>query len=336
MKKIKLILEDKSEYEGYAFGAPINSSGEVVFTTGMVGYPESLTDPSFRGQILISTYPLVGNYGVPREEVDQDGLSKHFESHEVQIKGLVVSEYSDNHNHWQSQKSLGEWLAENNVPGITGIDTRALTQKIRTKGAMLGKIVYDEKEKTSFYDPNKENLVEQVSTKEVITYQRGRRNITVIRVPWDYDIFEKGLKYNGIFVSNGPGDPAMAKATIENIRKAFEKKIPTFGICLGLQLMALAAGAKTYKLKFGHRGQNQPSIDVETNRCFITSQNHGFAVKEDSIPSDWNTWMVNANDKTIEGIKHKKHPFFAVQFHPENAPGPTDCEYLFDQFIQSL
>jgi len=355
MKKIKLILEDKSTYEGYSFGAEKSSSGEIVFTTGMVGYPESLTDPSFRGQILVNTYPLIGNYGVPQEKIDKDNLS-NYESNKIQIRGMVVSEYSTNFNHWEAKKSLGDWLKENEIPGITGIDTRALTQKLRTKGSMLGKIIVNNKN-VPYYNPNKENLADQVSIKEPITYKRGRktivmldcgtknniireflnRNITVIQVPWNFDLFNSKLKFHGIFISNGPGDPTMAKQTIETVKQAIKKHIPTFGICLGLQIMALAAGAKTYKLKYGHRGQNQPCIDIINNkRCYISSQNHGFAVRKNTLPTNWIPWMINANDQTIEAIRHKSLPFTAVQFHPEHKPGPTDTEYLFDEFIQSI
>lgn len=355
MKKIKLILEDKSQYEGFSFGADVNSSGEVVFNTGMVGYPESLTDPSFNGQILVATYPLVGNYGIGTDETDEHQISKLFESDQIQVKGLVVSEYSDNFNHWQAEKSLGDWLKENNIPAISGIDTRELTQKLRTKGSMLGKIVTND-QPCNFYDPNKENLVAKVSIKEPIIYKKGAktvavldcgiknniirhfldRNITVIRVPWDFDLFNSDYKFDGLFISNGPGDPMMASATINTVKTAIEKQIPTFGICLGNQILALAAGAKTYKMKYGHRGQNQPCIDLTNQRCFITTQNHGFAIEEKSIPKDFIPWFINANDQTIEGIRHKTLPFTAVQFHPENDPGPTDTEYLFDDFINTI
>jgi carbamoyl-phosphate synthase small subunit len=353
-KKIKLILEDGSQYEGYSFGAEVSSAGEIVFTTGMMGYPESLTDPSFTGQILLCTFPLVGNYGVPEKTYDENSIC-NFESEKMTIKGLIVSEYSENFNHWNATKSLGTWLKENKIPAITGLDTRAITQKLRDNGNMLAKIVYEKN--IEFYDPNKENLFEQVSIKTPQIYKKGKKTIalidcgmknnilrnfldrdfTVIRFPWDYNIFDGEHKFDGLFISNGPGDPQMAKATTQTVKQAIAKQIPIFGICLGLQILGLAAGAKTYKMKLGHRGQNQPVIDLlNKNRCYITTQNHGFAIKENTLPTDWIKWMVNANDNTIEGIRHKKLPFMAVQFHPENDPGPRDTEFLFDEFAKLI
>ncbi len=360
MFKLKLTLEDGTEFIGQSFGKLAESEGEVVFNTGMVGYPESLTDPSYRGQILVLTYPLVGNYGVPKQERSEYSplLTKSFESPHIHVKGLIVSEYCEEYSHWNAEKSLGQWLMENEVPGIFGIDTRRLTQILREKGAMLGKIraVMNEKSEP-FYDPNKDNLVGQVSCKDVMEYPAGRkkvilvdcgvkegiirnflkRGITVIRVPWDYDFFEdKNLSYNGIFFSNGPGDPATLAPTIEHMKRALTRqKKPVFGICLGCQIMGLAAGGTTYKLKYGHRSQNQPCMDKETGRCVITSQNHGFAVRP-KLPDDYAVWFVNANDQTVEGIKHKRKPFFSVQFHPEACPGPTDSLYLFDKFVKLL
>lgn len=357
MKPITLLLEDGTTYEGQSFGSETNSQGEVVFNTSMVGYPEALTDPSYRGQILTLTYPLIGNYGIPPEIKDSNRIKKFFESNEIQVEGLIISEYCENYNHWNAQKSLGEWLKDYCIPGITGIDTRALTQKLREKGTMLGKIIFKkEKKETPFYDPNLTNLVEEVSIKRPITYKSGRktvivldcgmknniirsflkRKITVIRVPWNYNFFEKKHKFHGIFISNGPGDPAIIKETHKILQTTLNKKIPIFGICLGNQVLAIAAGAKTYKLKYGHRSQNQPCIDLETSRCYITTQNHGFAVDEKTMPKDWKIWFKNANDRTVEGIKHEKLPFMAVQFHPEATPGPVDTEFLFDEFIKKL
>jgi carbamoyl-phosphate synthase small subunit len=359
--KLKLTLEDGSEFIGQSFGKLTETEGEVVFNTGMVGYTEALTDPSYRGQILVMTYPMVGNYGVPLDEKSESSplLSKYFESSHIQAKALIVSEYCEEYSHWNAAKSLGEWLNEHEIPGIFGIDTRRLTTLLREKGAMLGKIraiVNDKKE--PYYDPNKDNLVEQVSCRDVITYKAGKktvvlvdcgvkeniirsflkRNITVVRVPWDYNFFEdKSIKYNGIFFSNGPGDPVMASATIAHMRRALTRQSkPVFGICLGAQIMALGAGAKTYKLKYGHRSQNQPCIDTETGRCYMTTQNHGFAIDTKTLPNDFKVWFTNANDATVEGIKHKTKPFFAVQFHPEACPGPTDAGYLFDKFSELL
>jgi len=352
-KTAKLILEDGSEFEGTSFGYECNSNGEVVFNTGMVGYPETLTDPSYRGQILVCTYPLIGNYGVPDRE-RSNGVSKNFESDSIHIRGLIVSNYSNEYSHWSAKKSLGDWLKEEKIPAITGIDTRMLTRKLRDKGTMLGKIVIDKNDRIDFSDPNKSDLVSEVSVKEPVEYSAGNkkiilvdcgsknniiraflgRNISVIRVPYDYDF--TSIKTNGIMLSNGPGDPKMNLATIEHTKKAMESNIPILGICLGSQILALAAGADTYKLKYGHRGHNQPCNEMGTKRCYITSQNHGYAVKSDTLPQDWREWFVNDNDGTNEGIIHISKPFFAAQFHPEASPGPDDCEFIFDMFVRAL
>lgn len=355
MTTATLVLKDGTKLLGQSFGADVSCAGEVVFNTGMMGYPESLTDPSYSGQILVLTYPLVGNYGVGGTCKDDDGVEKRFESGKIQIKGLVVSEYSENFNHWDAHKSLGAWLKENEIPAITGIDTRALTQKIREHGTILGKIVIESKD-TEFYNPDIDNLVDQVSIKKPKTYKKGKkiiicidcgmknniirnfldRNITVVRVPWNYDFLKAGIKFDGIFMSNGPGDPAALRELHDIIRRAMELKKPIFGICLGCQIMALASGAKTYKLKFGHRSQNQPCIDEETGRCYITSQNHGFAIDEKTLKAGWKVWLRNANDSTIEGIRHKTLPFFSAQYHPEATPGPTDSNFMFDKFVEML
>jgi len=348
----KLVLEDGSVFQGYAFGYNKAVNGEVVFNTGMVGYPESLTDPSYRGQILVLTYPLIGNYGIPGYEKEDD-LLKYFESEKIQVQALIITNYSENYSHWNAKKSLSDWMKEYKIPGIYGIDTRELTKKLRKKGSLLGKILYDN-EKIHFEDPNKRNLVAEVSIKKPITYKKGKKNIvlidcgtknniiraflkrdfTVIRVPWDYDFLNK--KVDGIIISNGPGDPKNCHETIEIIKKAILKNIPILGICLGSQILALAGGASTYKLKFGHRSHNQPCIEVGTNRCYITSQNHGYAVDADTLPEDWREWFYNNNDETNEGIKHFSKPFFGTQFHPEASPGPDDTEFLFDLFIRSM
>lgn len=355
----KIILADGTTIEGTPFGAPTDVQGEVVFNTGMVGYPESLTDPSYKGQILVLTYPLIGNYGVPDGARDKWKIKKNFESNEIQIRGLIVSEYCKDFHHWKAKQSLGDWMKRTGVPGMTGIDTRALTQKLRTRGVMLGQIVQNgHAPAKAVKDPNEENLVEQVSIARPIVYNEGRgkkrivaidtgmknnilrsllqRDVTIIRVPWNYNIWKSAQKFDGLFISNGPGNPAVLHETHEIVRKALEKKIPTFGICLGIQIMAIAAGARTYKLKFGHRAQNQPVVDLYTKRCYLTSQNHGFAVNAKTLPKDWSVWMKNANDSTVEGIRHKKLPFMAVQFHPEATPGPIDTAYLFDEFIKML
>ncbi len=352
-KEARLILEDGTEFTGYSFGFYGNANGEVVFNTGMVGYPETLTDPSYCGQILVCTYPLIGNYGVPSKEIE-NGLLKNFESDKIHIRGLIVSEYSFEYSHWSAEKSLADWLIEEKIPAIYGIDTRMLTRKLRDKGTMLGKILIDENYEIDFDDPNNKDLVAEVSVKEPVEYLAGKkkivlvdcgtknniiraflgRNITVIRVPYDYDF--NSLKADGIMLSNGPGDPKMNLATIEHTKKAMEKNKPILGICLGSQILALAAGADTYKLKYGHRGHNQPCNELGTKRCYITSQNHGYAVDASTLTEDWREWFVNDNDGTNEGIIHISKPFFASQFHPEASPGPDDCEFIFDMFVRAL
>jgi carbamoyl-phosphate synthase small subunit len=350
--QVKLTLEDGTVYYGRSFGAEIATAGEVVFNTAMTGYPESLTDPSYRGQILCLTYPLVGNYGAPVRSEENDLLS-FYESHSIHISGLIVSDYSFEYSHWNATESLGDWLKRNNVPGIYGIDTRALTKRIREKGAMLGKLE-PEGSAIDFYDPNKVNLVAEVSTSERRVYGSGkyrivlvdcgvkyniirnllRRDTTIIRVPWNHDFHSE--EFDGLFLSNGPGDPKMCGVTISNIRKAFDRDIPIFGICLGNQLMGLASGADTYKLKYGHRSHNQPVLMVGTEKAYITSQNHGFAVDNKTLTRDWEPFFININDKTNEGMKHKTKPFFSTQFHPEASGGPTDTDYLFDVFIENI
>ena len=342
---MKLLLEDGAMFEGKSFGAPTWAGGEVVFNTGMVGYVESLTDPSYAGQILVCTYPLIGNYGVPDK--------KSFESSKIQVAGLVVAEYSESYSHYNAKKSLSEWLKESGIPAITGVDTRALTQKLREHGVMLGQIIHSGKPR-EFIDPNEENLVARVSVKKKEVCGKGpvtvvavdcgmkenilrslvERGVKVLRVPWDYDFTKES--YDGVVISNGPGDPTMCTPTIAHIEKAMASGKPILGICLGNQLLALASGARTYKLKYGHRSQNQPCIDEETGRCYITSQNHGFAVDAKSLSSDCNVWFKNANDGSVEGIKHKTKPWSAVQFHPEASPGPIDTAWIFDDFIRTL
>jgi len=347
-----LILEDGSIFKGYSFGANRSVAGEVVFNTGMVGYPETLTDPSYNSQILALTYPLIGNYGVARDK-SRNNLSQIFESNQIQIGGLIVSDYSQKFNHYQAKQSLGDWLIENEIPALQGIDTRSLTKKLREKGTMLGKIQLDG-EKLEFYDPDKENLVEKVSyekptehgsgkkrlllidcgSKHSIIHNLIKRGLQVKRVPWDYDF--RNEKFNGLVISNGPGNPKMCRKTIYNIRYAISKRIPTFGICLGNQLLALAVGANTYKLKYGHRSQNQPVMEVGTDNCWVTSQNHGYAVDTKTLPDEWEPWFINLNDGTNEGIRHRSGLFRSVQFHPEANPGPVDAEGLFDDFVGML
>ena len=352
VRKAKLILEDGTEFIGKSFGAEMSVAGEVVFYTAMTGYPESLTDPSYTGQILVATYPMIGNYGVPRDNLE-NGIFRNYESDKIHICGLIISDYSFEYSHWNAMKSLSNWLKEFLVPGLFDIDTRALTKILREKGSMLGKIEFDG-EPIEFKDPNKENLVATASINRKEVYGNGghrvvlvdcgvkyniircllNRNATVIRVPWNYDFTKED--YDGVFLTNGPGDPAMCGETINNIKKAIAIEKPIMGICLGNQLLARAAGGNTYKLKYGHRSHNQPVLLIGTNRCFITSQNHGYAVSPDSLPDDWDPLFVNVNDKTNEGIRHRTKPFFSTQFHPEASSGPTDTEYLFDEFIESI
>ncbi len=352
LKKAVLLLEDGTRYEGLSFGSDNSIAGEVVFNTAMTGYTESLTDPSYKGQILVATYPMTGNYGIPGDK-QTDNIPDFFESDRIHVQGLVVDDYSFEYSHWNATKSLADWLKENNVPGVFGIDTRALTKRLREKGSMLGKIIIDGNTPAD-YDPNKDNLVAQVSCKEVSYYGNGnktvvlvdcgvknniircftKRGIKVIRVPWDYDFTT--LEYDGLFISNGPGDPKMCTATIEHLRKALQQDKPIYGICLGNQLLALAAGFDTYKLKYGHRSHNQPVLREGTDRCYITSQNHGFAIDTKTISGDWSAWFVNVNDGTCEGIRHKTRPIFSTQFHPEACGGPVDTEFLFDEFVKLI
>jgi carbamoyl-phosphate synthase small subunit len=363
VRKGRLVLEDGTQYEGTFFGANEPVAGEVVFNTGMVGYPESLTDPSYSGQILTLTYPLVGNYGVPEYSKDDSGLPAVFESDRIQAAGLIVWEHSECYSHYTATRSLDQWLASEGIPALAGIDTRALTKRLRSKGTMLGAIEPDGlTEPVSLYDPNATDLVAQVSVDEVVKYNGGGadaatvvvldcgckaniirclldRGLNVIRVPHDH--YFLGLKFDGLLISNGPGDPEMCRATITNIERALALDVPILGICLGNQLLALAAGAETYKLPFGHRSQNQPCVEVEpsgerSKRCVITSQNHGYAVRADSLPDDWRLWFVNANDGTVEGIRHISKPRWSVQFHPEATPGPVDSAWIFDDFVKEV
>ncbi len=355
----RLELEDGSTYEGVSFGNPESVGGEVVFTTGMVGYPETLTDPSFYGQIIVCTYPLVGNYGVPRPQPGPFGLDTRFESWKIHARGMVVSDYSTNYSHWDAERDLGSWLDSEGVAGITGIDTRSLTIRLRERGSMLGRIVIGDRP-ADFYDPNHEPLGPMVCPPEPETYNRGaargrvalfdcgvkhniirslaQRGLEVVRVPWDFPLAEeaKSLGVRGVMLSNGPGDPQQFIRTIDQVRALVDADVPMMGVCMGNQLLSLAIGAKTYKLKYGHRGQNQPVIELGTHNCFVTSQNHGFAVDTDSLPKGWEPWFENLNDGTNEGIRHESGRFRSVQFHPEACPGPVDTAHLFDEFVQMV
>lgn len=359
-----LTLKDGITIEGNSFGAETPMAGEVVFATGMTGYPESLTDPSYKGQILTLTYPIIGNYGVPEK--------KYWESNQIRVSGLIVSDYNDTPSHYLSKRSLSQWLKDEGIPALEIKDTRFLTQHLRDNGSQLGKIEFGKK--IDYYDPNKDNLVSLVSTKE-ITFHKSfipnpkgdtvvyldcggkknmvlcllRRGVNVVTVPWDFDPFDDMnikrifdlLKKNkqkeqitGIVVSNGPGDPKFADKTIAITKTALEMKLPLLGICLGHQLLSLAAGGNTSKLKYGHRSQNQPCIEAGTKHCIITTQNHGFAVSE--IPPGFKAWFLNANDGSNEGIIHTKYPYMSVQFHPEATPGPQDSEWIFDYYVERI
>ena len=353
-RKATLVLEDGTRLEGESFGSDKSVAGEVVFNTAMTGYPESLTDPSYAGQLLVSTYPLIGNYGVPPRGTDDRGLSRFFESERIHTEALIVSDYSYDHSHWNAERSLADWLKDEGVTGITGIDTRALTKVLREHGSMRGQIIVEGCGDPGWVDPNADNLVARVSCRDVIEYAGGsktvvlvdcgvkhniirhllRRGLTVVRVPWDYDF--NTMRWDGLFISNGPGDPSLCGVTVENIRRALSAGKPVCGICMGNQLLSQAAGAVTYKLKYGHRGHNQPVREAGTDRCFITSQNHGFAVDDTRLGDDWAPLFVNMNDGTNEGIRHKTRPFFSAQFHPEAASGPTDTEFIFDDFAKLL
>jgi carbamoyl-phosphate synthase small subunit len=347
---IYLVLEDGSVFGGFSFGASGEKAGEVVFNTGMVGYPEAFTDPSYRGQILALTYPLIGNYGVPASFEDE--LSSLYESTQVHLAGLVVSEYSEFHHHWTAVRGLSDLLADQGVIGIEGVDTRALTKKLREKGVMNGLITNSPDNAIVSVPPR--HVISEVSISEPITYDAGKkrvavvdcgckntiirsllnRQISVIRLPWDFD--PTTLDIDGVLFSNGPGDPLQCGPTIENARKVIESGLPTMGICLGNQILALATGAKTFKLKYGHRGQNQPCQIKGSKRCYITSQNHGYAVDTSTLSADWEEWFVNANDGTNEGLRHKTKPIISVQFHPEAMPGPVDTGFLFDEFVSMI
>jgi len=348
----RLVLENGCSFPGESFGHPRSAAGEVVFNTAMTAYPESLTDPSYYGQILVATYPLIGNYGIPESGVHQ-GLMSGFESENIHIQGLVVTDYSEKFSHWNARESLGHWLSRHHIPAIHGIDTRAVTKVLREQGSMRGKIVLDNRDVT-WPEYDTVTPVSKVSTNRVRTYGKGTHQIllvdcgvkyniirsllqhdTTIRcVPWDFDY--TGEQYDGLVISNGPGDPALCRPAIAHLKKALQQQVPVFGICLGSQLMALASGAGTYKLKYGHRSHNQPVICHDTNRCYITSQNHGYAVDTQNLSEDWLPWFSNLNDQSCEGIRHRGMPFFATQFHPEASGGPTDTAFLFDQFMNEV
>ncbi len=349
-----LQLEDGLELPGEIFGAVRSTAGEAVFSTGMVGYPESITDPSYCGQLLTFTYPLIGNYGNRGADLDDSGLPIGYESTKPQVSGVIVANASDDDHHWTADRSFSSWLAAYDIPGISGIDTRALTVHLRTKGSMLGRIVRADEEPPPWYDPNLENLVAKVSIEEPRDYGTDGPRVVLVdtgvklnivrsllkagarvrRVPWNHDFHQD--EFDAICLANGPGNPALLDPLVENVRRALDDSVPIFGVCLGNQVLARAAGAETYKLMFGHRSQNQPCVEVGTERCYITSQNHGYAVAGDSLPEGWREWFRNANDQSNEGIRHEWKPFRSVQFHPEATPGPVDTADLFERFLEMI
>ncbi len=358
MRKVTLLLSDGTKFHGESFGYERPVAGEVVFNTAMMGYPESLTDPSYAGQMLVMTYPLVGNYGVPPFTAGENGMWEFFESERIHISALIVGDYSEAYSHWHAQESLGQWLKREQIPAITGVDTRELTKVLREHGVMMGKLIFDD-EPDNIPEATYEgvNFVEQVSCKEVMRYNQGaekkvvlvdcgvknniircltNRGVEVIRVPWDYDFNE--LEFDGLFLANGPGDPNTCVKAVENIRKFLqpEEKRPCMGICMGNQLLSKAAGATVYKLKYGHRSHNQPVRKVGTNICYVTTQNHGYAVDSATLPADWEPLYINMNDGSNEGIRHKTKPWFSAQFHPEACSGPVDTESMFDDFVNLL
>ncbi|HYX56633.1 MAG TPA: glutamine-hydrolyzing carbamoyl-phosphate synthase small subunit, partial [Nitrososphaeraceae archaeon] len=366
----KLILEDGSLFKGIGFGYPDEIAGEIVFNTGMVGYTEAITDPSYRGQILCMTYPLIGNYGVPSDKIkDKFGLPKFFESEKIQIKGLLIHDLSHIASHWSCIKTLDEWFYEERIPGIYGIDTRELTKKLRIKGVMNGalsvsndpidELKLSKLAKSENYEGR--NFMPEVSINQPYEYGNNNdnnecivlldtgtkysiiRNIVrigyrVIRLPWD-TTYDKIKSYDpqGVVISNGPGDPRACIATVKTAAELIEESVPTLGICLGNQILALAGGADTYKLKFGHRGQNKPCVDLRNNQTYITSQNHGYGIDPKNLDkTGFNVWFSNIDDNTIEGIEHQSKPIIAVQFHPEASPGPNDCMFIFDRFKEII
>ncbi len=358
MNNVTLILSDGTKFHGSSFGYEAQVSGEVVFNTAMMGYPESLTDPSYAGQLLVFTYPLVGNYGVPPFSFEKNGLPTFMESDKIYASAIIVSDYSEQYSHWNAVESLSSWLKREHIPGITGIDTRELTKVLREHGVMTGSIVFDGKEQTAQpADYGDINFVDKVSCDKVIRYNEGagkkvvlvdfgvkaniircliNRGLEVIRVPWNYD-YTSGIDYDGLFLTNGPGNPDMCSDAVQYIRKHMsETSKPICGICMGNQMLGKAAGADIYKLKYGHRGHNQPVRLVGTEKCFITSQNHGYAVDSKTLGSEWRELFVNMNDGSNEGITHKDKPWFSCQFHPEACSGPTDTEFIFDKFVETL
>lgn len=356
MKKVTLVLSDGTRFHGKSFGYEKPVAGEVVFNTAMMGYPESLTDPSYAGQILTFTFPLVGNYGVPPFTFEANKLPSFMESDKIYVAAMICADYSEEYSHWNAVESLSDWLKREHVPGITGVDTRELTKVLREHGVMMGKILFDDNEEVPEADYEGVNFVDKVSCKEIIRYNEGagkkvvlvdcgvkaniircliERGVEVVRVPWNYDY--TGMDFDGLFLGNGPGDPDMCQEAVDVIKKQMSmSRKPICGICMGNQLLSKAAGATIFKLKYGHRSHNQPVRLVGTDKCYITSQNHGYAVDGKTLGSEWSELFVNMNDGSNEGIRHKTNPWFTSQFHPEACSGPVDTMFMFDKFIEEL
>ena len=361
-RKVTLRLSDGTCFHGTSFGYEQPVAGEVVFNTAMTGYPESLTDPSYAGQLMVLTFPLVGNYGVPATTIGANGIADFMESEHIHASALIVSDYSEVFSHWNAKLSLAAWLQREHIPAITGIDTRALTKCLREHGVMMGQILFDdEPDNIPSATYGGVNYVARVSCHDIIRYNEGtgkrvllldcgvkhnilrclvERGVEIIRVPWDYDF--NTLDFDGLFLSNGPGDPNTCDIAVQHIRAFLERENmartprPLMGICMGNQLLGKAVGAEVYKLKYGHRSHNQPVRMVGTDRCFITSQNHGYAVRTEHMQTGWQPYFVNMNDNSNEGIRHTTKPWFSVQFHPEACSGPVDTEFLFDDFVKLL
>ena len=357
MRNVTLVLQDGTKFHGKSFGYDAPVAGEVVFSTAMMGYPESLTDPSYAGQLVTLTFPLVGNYGVPPFTFTADGLPTFMESDHIHASAVIVSDYSEQYSHWNAHESLADWLKREHVPGITGIDTRELTKVLREHGVMMGQIIFDD-EPDNIPQAQYEgvNFVDRVSCKDIIKYNEGagkrvvlvdcgvkaniirnliERGLEVVRVPWNYDY--TGMEFDGLFLGNGPGDPDLCQEAVDILRQQMNKsRKPICGICMGNQLMAKAGGANIYKLKYGHRSHNQPVRMVGTDKCYVTSQNHGYAVDASTLDKDWSELFVNMNDGSNEGVRHNTNPWFTSQFHPEACSGPVDTLFMFDLFVEKL
>ena len=357
----KLIIKGGPVFNGLSFGSPNSASGEAVFTTSLVGYPESMTDPSYRGQIICFTQPLIGNYGVPSGNARDDfTLLKYFESPNIQCVGIVVTDVALEYSHWTAVESLSNWCKRENVAAITGVDTRELVSYLREQGSSLARLSIGNDKSEEFYDPGLVNMVAKVTTKEPfhIPVKNAKHHVLVVDcgakenilrclvsrgaeitvVPYNYPIQKVADKFDGIFISNGPGDPIYCSETVENLKQVIKEQpdLPLMGICMGHQLLSLAAGAKTLKLKYGNRAHNIPTLDLTTGKCHITSQNHGYAVDASTLPSDYKEYFINLNDSSNEGMTHKERPIFSVQFHPEAKGGPLDSSFLFDKYFKLL